>query len=368
MIVRPMRLRAPGLVLLALGMAACGQSETSPPPAGSAATTEASLAVTLARAEERLLRRTVVASGPVAPWQEMQLGVELSGMRVMELRVDVGQRVRAGDVLLELDHRTFDNDVREANAAVEEARAGVTLAEANLKRAQAMAERQLMSGSDMDQLRARREQAQAQLGTKIAARDSAVVRRQICDLRAPDDGVISARLVQPGQVVMAGAELLRLTRQGRLEWRAELAESELAQVTVGAEIEITDALGKVVHGKVRAVSPGLNPTTRTGTLYADLPEPGSLASGALVEGRVLLGEATGISVPAASVVRRDGYPYVFTVDPKGVVARVRVRVGATDGDRIEVLEGVKAGDAVVLRGAGFLGEGDRVRVVPDTKP
>lgn len=343
-------------------LAACGKSE-APAPAASAA--GEGMAVTEVRAERRPLRRFVVATGPVAPWQDMQLGVELNGLRVMELNVDVGQRVKKGDVLLVLDHRTFDNDLREAEAAVVEARAALALADANLKRAQTMADKHWMSGSDMDQLKAQRDQAEARLGTRIAARDSSAVRRQICDLRAPDDGVVSARLVQPGQVVMAGAELLRLTRQGRLEWRAEVSEAELAQVAVGAKVELSDPVGGTVLGSVRAVSPGLSPTTRTATVYADLPEPGRLAAGAVVEGRVLLGDSEALTVPSAAVVRRDGYPYVFRVDPAGTAKRVRIRVGAADGDRLEVLEGLAAGDAVVLSGAGFLADGDRVRVVAD---
>ncbi len=345
--------------LLAAGLAACSKSEsTAPAPS-------AALAVTTVKAERRPLRRTVVATGPIAPWQDMQLGVELNGLRVMELNVDVGQRVKKGDVLLVLDHRTFDNDLREAEAAVVEARAALALADANLKRAQAMADKHWMSGSDMDQLKAQRDQADARVGTRIAARDSAAVRRQICDLRAPDDGVVSARLVQPGQVVMAGSELLRLTRRGLLEWRAELAEAELARVVVGARVELADPTGGTVGGIVRAVSPGLSPTTRTATVYVDLPDPGHLAAGAVVEGRVLLGEADALTVPAATVVRRDGYPYVFRVDAGGRANRARIRLGASDGDHVEVLEGLAAGDAVVASGVGFLADGDPVRVVAD---
>ena len=84
---------------------------------------------------------------------------------------------------------------------------------------------------------------------------------------------------------------------------------------------------------------------------------------ARLQGRINTGMAQALTVPAAAVVQRDGHPTVFTVDAKGTARRVRIRTGATDGGRTEVLEGVRAGQAVVEQGAGFLGDGDAVRVV-----
>jgi len=189
------------------------------------------------------------------------------------------------------------------------------------------------------------------------------MRRDFASLRAPDDGVISKRMVQPGQVVMAGAELLRMIRQGRLEWRPELAEADLAKVKIGAVVNLRDANGQSVSGQVRAVSPGVDTATRTGTIYADLPQPGALKAGTFVEGRIITSASTGLLVPSTAVVMRDGYAYVFTVDAQNIVHRVRVTVGAAQGEQVEVLDGLKPGEAVVATGAGFLGDGDKVRVV-----
>jgi RND family efflux transporter MFP subunit len=189
------------------------------------------------------------------------------------------------------------------------------------------------------------------------------LRRDFAQLRAPDAGVISRRLVQPGQVVAAGTQLLGLIRQGRLEWRPELAEADLARVEIGDRATLRDPTGKPVSGRVRAVSPGVDTDKRTGTAYVDLPEPAGLKAGAYVEGRVLTDRSPGLVVPAAAVVVRDGYPYVFTVDAQSKARRVRVRTGERVGDQTEVLEGLAAGDRVVVQGAGFLGDGDTVRVV-----
>ena len=133
-------------------------------------------------------------------------------------------------------------------------------------------------------------------------------------------------------------------------------------MSVGDSVSLPSREGPVT-GTVRAVSPGVDAQTRTGTVHVDLPDPGSLQPGSYVEGRIQVGKGSGLTVPAAAVVLRDGLPYVFTVDEQGVARRVRVQTGAAVDGRTVLLDGVAAGDKVVLEGAGFLGDGDRVRVV-----
>jgi len=343
---------------LVLLLSACGDQ----PGAAGQDAPASTLAVTLARAQMRPIQRTVVVSGPVAAFEEMQLGVEISGARVTALNVDVGQQVRKGDVLLELDHRSLDSELQQANAALSEAEAGVALARANLARGELLVKDRFISASQLDELRAARTQAEARRNTARASRDAAQLRRDFAELRAPADGVISKRLVQPGQVVAAGTELLRLIRDGRLEWRAELPEDALARVEPGATVQLPSRDGTVT-GRIRAVSPGVDSQTRTGTIYADLPEPGPLQPGAYVEGRIVTGAGSALTVPAASVVQRDGHAYVFTLDDRHVAHRVRVAIGAKVDGRVEIVDGLEAGDAVVEHGAGFLGDGDTARVV-----
>ena len=348
-----------GALAAALLATGCGKPAADDPKAVAAAQ---GLPVTLVPADTREVERTIVVSGPVSAWEEMQLGVEVSGVRVTRLNVDVGQSVTAGQVLLELDARTLDSELAQAGAALNEAEAGAALAQANLRRSEALVRDKLVSAASVDELRAARSQAIARQATARAMRDTAQLRRDFATLRAPDSGVISKRLVQPGQVVAAGTPLLHLIRDNRLEWRAELADSELARVQVGDIVSITQA-GTRIDGRVRAVSPGVDAVTRTGTLYADLPDPGPLRAGSYVEGRITIGAAPGITVPVAAIVQRDGNSYVFTVEGK-TARRVRVRTGSTVGTRVEIVEGVRPGTQVVEAGAGFLGEGDIVRVVP----
>ncbi|RNF83665.1 efflux RND transporter periplasmic adaptor subunit [Montanilutibacter psychrotolerans] len=362
----PSRLLAPlsrsprlaALALVTLMLVGCGGEDQATAASAPAAT----LAVGMVPVQAREIERSVTVSGPVAAWEEMQLGVEVSGLRVTALHVDVGQVVRRGQVLLELDHRMLDSDLAQSRAALAEAEAGLQLAQANLNRGQALANEKLISASALDELRAARVQAQARRATAAAARDASQLRRDFASLRAPDDGVISKRLVQPGQVVAAGGELLRLIRQGRLEWRAELADAELALVRPGMTVRIATRDGEVT-GRVRAVSPGVDAATRTGTVHADLPQPGALQAGSFVEGRIATGRGNALVVPAASVVQRDGHAYVFTADDGRTVRRLRVRTGSRVDGRVEILEGLKAGMRVVNQGAGFLGDGDLVRVI-----
>lgn len=355
-----------GAIAIALMLAAtgCGPSEPADPEADAGAST---LAVTLATARPQAIERGVTASGPVSAYEEMQLGVEISGARVTALKVDVGQQVRKGQVLLELDHRTLDSELAQAQAALREAEASVALAQVNHDRARTLAGDRLISASQLDELRAALTQSEARRSTARAQRDASRLRRDFAELRAPADGIVSKRLVQPGQVVAAGTELLRMIRDGRLEWRAELPEAELARVEPGASVQLRYA-GQTVAGRIRAVSPGVDSQTRTGTVYADLPEPGPLKAGTYVEGRILGRSGQALMVPAAAVVQRDGHAYVFTLDGDRVAHRLRVRTGDSTERRVEILEGLKAGDQVVEQGAGFLGDGDSVRVVEAATP
>lgn len=355
--------RSPLALLLAGLLAGCGGAPEAPAPTPS-------LVVTTVSPVSQPMERTIAVSGSVAAWQEMYLGVELTGIRVAEVLVEVGDRVRAGQPLLRLDTRTLEVQARQADASVAQARASLELARANAERGATLVKEGLISSSNADELRATLTGAEAQVATAEADLEAARLRLGFATLRAPDDGIISARTVQPGQIVASGTDLLRLIRQGRLEWRAELTESDLTRVKIGTSVELTSPSGEHILGQVRAVSPAVDPETRTGVLYADLPAPGDLRSGMFAQGQILLGSTTASVLPRESVIFRDGYPYVFVArastgaaDTFNVEQR-RVTVGSQRGDLIEVQSGLTAEERVVVRGAGFLSDGDLVREVP----
>lgn len=337
-----------------LALAACGGGAT--PEA------TASLTVSLAAPQHREVTREVVASGAVEAWEEVSVGVELSGLRVASVDVEVGSVVAAGDVLLRVDDRTLASQLAQSDASVVEAQTNLETARRRAARIRELAGSQMVALQEAEEAEAARDNAQARLNTAIASRDAARVQRDFTVVRAPVAGVVSARSVQPGQVVGAGGELMRLIRDGRLEWRAELAEADLLRVGAGTQVQVDTSAGAVA-GTVRTVSPGLDAQRRTGTVYVDLPEPGPLRAGMFAQGRLALGRAQALLVPIEAVVRRDGRAYVFTVQDDNRVREQGVSVGVTHGDMIEIGEGLTADDRVVARGAGFLGDGDLVRVV-----
>lgn len=339
-----------------LFLAACGRGGGVPPEPA------ASLTVTTGQVQSRDIVQSIVASGSVAAWQEMSLGVELSGIRVDSVLVEVGARVRRGQPLLQLDTRSLQVDQRRAEASYAQAQSNLDLARASAERGESLIRQQLISQSDLDELRANLSRAEAQLQSAAAERDAARLRLEFATLRAPHAGVISARNVQPGQIVSAGTELLRLIRDGRLEWRAELPEADLVRVRPGAIVRVKGANGRDVTGTVRTVSPALDASSRTALVYADLPEPGELRAGMFAEGRIEVGSEQAWVLPRESVVVRDGYSYVFVLGDGTRVAQRRIEAGRPEGDVVPVRAGLEAGERVVVRGAGFLSDGDQVRV------
>ncbi len=345
------------IAALSAGLAACDQA---PEPAASPTP---SLTVETVAPRMRALPREVTASGAIAAWEEIAVGVELSGLRVTEVAVEVGDTVRRGDLLLRLDARTVRAQAAQSEAGLAQARAAADVAAKRAARTRELAAQRFVSEQDADQAQADATSAQAQLRTSRAALEAAQVQLGFTEVRAPHHGVISARSAQPGQVASAGGELLRMIRDGRLEWRAELAEADLVQVAPGTAVRVRGPGGAMIEGRVRQVSPALDPARRTGTVYADLLRPGPLRAGMFASGRVVFGTGQALVIPGEAVVRRDGRAYVYVVNAQRRARERRIETGATAGADIEVRQGLRPGERVVARGAGFLSDGDVVRIV-----
>jgi RND family efflux transporter MFP subunit len=346
-------------LVVASTLVACGKGAPDAEP-------PAALTVTLAKPAQRTIARSITASGSIAPWQEMSLGVEIASTRVARILVDVGSAVKRGQTLIELDGRTLQVELTQARARLAEADAALVLARANAARGRKLKEQQLISAGNADELIAGEARAEAQRQSAVAQLEAAQLRLSFATLKAPDSGVISARSVEPGQIVAPGNEMLRLIRQGRLEWRGELSGADLARVKVGMEVELLAPNGEKVVATVRSVSPSLDPRTRVGLVYADIPQPGALRAGMFAEGRLLLGDVVVMTVPRMSVVVRDGISYVFTLGEGNKVAERRIETGVTNADDIEVRAGLEPSESIVVTGAGFLTEGDRVAVAKES--
>lgn len=358
-----------------LAVSAChDEKDASPQNAATGTTATARPALSVAMTRPQLLDwpQTLSAGGNIAAWQEAIISAEQGNLRLTEVRVNVGDKVKKGQVLARLDGETLENDLLEAKASVAEARANLAEAQATHERGRQLRERGFYSPQQGTQTLTAAETAQARLHAAEARLQSAHSRRGKGDIVAPDDGVISARTASVGSVSEAGRELFRLIRGGRLEWRAEVTAAEMPRLRPGFVARLTAPDGSPVEGAVRMVAPTVDPQTRNGLVYVDIPPltQSGLGAGMFARGEFDLGPRPALTVPQSALVQREGFAYVFRLDAakteQAKVIQTKVGTGRFKGDRVEILTGIAADTAIVESGAGFLADGDTVRIV--TKP
>ncbi|HKQ12055.1 MAG TPA: efflux RND transporter periplasmic adaptor subunit [Steroidobacteraceae bacterium] len=347
------------VLLAALILVLRGASNRAHAPVAAAAAP----AVTTRTLETMQIARGVTANGTVYAWQEIVVGPEVGGYRVAAVNVEVGDRVRKGQELVQLAEDLLAADVASKRANLEQAQASLENAESAYRRATSLSGSGALSQSDVDKLRAEELAARARVEVSKAELQAADLRLRHTHVTAPDDGVISARSVNVGQVAQVGTEMLRLLRKGRVEWRAEIPESRIREIRVGQNVKLTTADGAQLDGKVRAIAPTVESNTRAGLVYVDIPSTGAARPGMFARGEILLGQASASMAPLSSVVTQDGYTYVFVVNEQQLVVRRRVSTGGVHDTQIEIVAGVEPGERIVDKGAGFLKDGDHVRVV-----
>jgi HlyD family secretion protein len=350
------------VLLAALILLLRGASTRGAPSVVSAA----AQAVTAKTLETMQVQRGVTANGTVYAWQEIVIGPEVGGYLVAAVNVDVGDRVRKGQALVQLSEDLLAAEVASKRANLEQAQASLENAAAAYRRAQSLSGSGALSQSDMDKLRSEELAARARVEVSKAELQGADLRLRHTRVTASDDGIISARSVNVGQVAQVGSEMLRLLRKGRVEWRAEIPESRMREIGIGQNVKLTTADGAQLEGKVRAIAPTVESSTRAGLVYVDIPSNRGTRPGMFARGEILLGQAAASMVSLSSIVTQDGYTYVFVVSDQQLVARRRVETGAVRGKQIEIVSGVQPGERVVDKGAGFLKDGDHVRVVLGT--
>ncbi|MGJ7508928.1 efflux RND transporter periplasmic adaptor subunit [Variovorax sp. GT1P44] len=331
-----------------------------------AATARPTLTVTVAKPETSELSVTLAANGNVAAWQEASVGSESSGLKLAEVRVNVGDVVKKGQVLATFTGDSVQADVAQARASLAEARATAADATGTAARARTLQATGAMSQQQINQYQTAEQTAKARVEAAEAVLAAQQVRGRNTQVLAPDDGVISSRTATVGSVVNAGTELFRLIRQGRLEWRAEVTSSELARIAVGTPAIVVSASGAQVSGKVRSVAPTVDPQTRAALVYVDIPnvlQNTGIKAGMFARGDFQLGRTSAVTVPQASIVPRDGFNHLLLLQPDNRVAQLKVETGRRVGDRVEITTPLPADARVVVQGAGFLNDGDLVRVV-----
>jgi RND family efflux transporter MFP subunit len=353
------------VVVAGLAVTWMARAADSKPAAEGKAASKPSLTVTLTQAQRADLAVTVAANGNIAPWQEAIVGAESNGWRLAEVRVNVGDVVQRGQVLASFTAELANAELAQSKAAVAEAEANAADAAANAARARELQTTGALSAQQINQYLTAERTAQARLDAQRASARVQQLRLAQTQVLAPDAGVISSRSATVGAVVPAGQELFRLIRQSRLEWRAEVAASDLGLIQPGMAVRVTTAGGATVAGKVRMVAPTVDAATRNGIVYVDLPAAlkGGARAGMFARGEFDIARSSAMTLPQTAVLLRDGFNYVFTLAADNKVQQLRVGVGRRVGERIEITQGLAATARVVASGAGFLGDGDTVRVV-----
>ena len=335
------------------------KSAAEPAKAGA----KAALTVSLTTPQTLEWPKVLPANGNVVAWQEAVIGPEISNYRITEVSVQVGDTVRKGQVLARIAIDTVASELAEAQAAVAELQASANEARDNAARAIELRDKGFYSSQLNTQYQTAQHTAAARLAAARARLQAAEVKMSKTTVTAPDDGIISARNAAVGSLTQQGQEMFRLIRGGRLEWRAEVPSADLAGLKPGVVATLTAPDGAQVQGKVRAVAPSVDPQTRNGLVYVDLPRTTAVRAGMFARGEFELARSPALTLPQSAVVLREGFAYVFRLEGADHVAQTKVLPGRRLGERMEIVSGLDGDTRVVENGAGFLADGDAVKVV-----
>lgn len=355
------------MMALGLTLAACGGGDDAKKAEAASKTGGgSSQTVSVAVASLQNLPRTVTASGTVSAWEEVPVGAETGGLTATAVYVDEGAWVRQGQPLVQLNDALLRAQLRQQQAAVQTAEANAARDQAALGRAQELKERGFLSQAALDTALANQRSSAANVAAAQASLSETRTRLAQATIRAPVAGQVIRRSVTRGQIVGAGTELFRIVRDGRLELDAQVPETELGLVRAGQTATVSsDEVGEAT-GRVRIVTSEVDAESRLGTARISLTG-GNFRPGMFARARIQVGAQPVVTVPTASVLYRENRAGVFVMGTDNRVRFQAVTVLSRTDDQTAV-EGLTAGARVVVAGAGFLGDGDRVAVAPAAAP
>jgi len=354
--------------------------------------------VTVAPVQTAAISRTIDATGTVAARDLLPIAPEASGLQVQQVLTDEGQTVRAGQELAILNSDVLRSQLNQAQAqstsaqavseqrqaALRQQQATLIEAQSNLRRYQQLARSGAISQADLEQRATAVATAQAAVSTAQAGigqaqadiqASQAEIQRLRTQLgqtivRSPANGVIAERLAKVGDVASTSNPLFRLIRNGDLELQLKLPATQLPQVRVGAPVRITSDVDRRINiqGTVREIAPLVDPQTRQATVKINLPQNPAIRSGLFLRASITTQSIQALTIPSKAVLpQTNGSSTVFVLQPDSTVRSQTVQTGATQGNdpintTVEVVQGLNAGDRVVVAGAGYLKDGDRVTV------
>ncbi|HEU5452674.1 MAG TPA: efflux RND transporter periplasmic adaptor subunit [Terriglobales bacterium] len=351
------------LVLLAAAALLAGCSRTRP---AEAAQPETVRDVAVIPASKAVVPDTIEAVGTVAAAQTAQLSAEVVGT-VRQVRVAEGQRVRRGEVLIVLDDAQQRAAVQQAQAAklaaeqqIAAATAEYELASATLKRYQILQEKKAVSPHEFDEVQARftattaqRSAAQAGLEQARAAEAQARTVLAFTTIRAPFEGVVTAKRVDPGALAAPGTPLLTVEDTGHFRLEASVDESNLRFVKMGETVPVgLDALNGDVEGKVAQIVPAADPASRSFVVKVALPADARLRSGLFGRAQFARGTRESVIVPRTAVLEHGQLQGVYVVGQQGDVSLRYVTLGKPIAQNVEILSGLSDGERLISAPAG----------------
>lgn len=309
-------------------------------------------------------------AGEVRPRIETRAGFQVAG-RIAQRRVEVGQTVKAGAVLAQIDPQDYRLAAEAAQAALTAAQADRDQQRADYKRFQDLRAQGFISQADLDRRKAALDAAEARWAQASANRQSSGNQADYASLRAPHDAVVTGIDAEVGQVVSAGQPVVRLARQGEKEVATAIPEQQLALVRTGAPVVVRLwAGGPEIAGRVREVAPVADPATRTYPARVSLidPPPG-VALGMTASVQFAAPVRAAILLPLQAVLVEGSAPQVWVFDAaSSTVTRRAIKLGGVSGNQIVVADGLKGGDVVVTAGVHLLQEGQKVRLLDAAAP
>ncbi|HLK18614.1 MAG TPA: efflux RND transporter periplasmic adaptor subunit [Bryobacteraceae bacterium] len=375
------------LLASAMWLAGCGQASRQKP----AASSEPAATVSTINAATESWPSIYEATGTVRARPTAVISAKLTGY-VREVKVQAGDRVREGQLLVTLDTRDLDVSSRRAEAAREEVRSAVpeadsavAAAKANLDLAQVtfgrmreLFQKTSISNQELDEASAKLKAAQAayevamarrlQLNSKLAQVDQEVrlteVTRSYADVVAPFAGVVISKSADPGSLALPGAPLFSIERDGAYRLEASVEESRLATIRVGQPVSITlDGVDQTMDARVSEIVPAVDSASRAYIVKIDLPAVPAVRSGVFGRALFQLGSRPVLAIPAAAVTERGQLQSVLVVD-SGIARTRLITTGQRTKDRVEVLSGLTAGEKVILPIPTDLADGAKVEVRP----
>lgn len=392
------------VAILALLLSACSGPYSEQTVSAVGPAEEPPAEVRVERVEETAIPEIVSANGELYAEEEATLGPKVPG-RVAKIHVDLGDVVKAGQVLAELEKSDYEFRLRQAEALVDQTRArlgildqegdAVTPEETAIVKQSAarrkearfifqttetLAKEGVLSTIDMEKAGVARDAAEAayqgaleqvmQLRAELVERRAQLelIKQNLadCEIRAPFDGAVTARVASLGEYLPVNGPVVRVVRQDPLRLRLEVPERSAVRVRIGQRIDVrTEGLRETPSGRVIRMSPAIDAESRSLLIEGHVPNPsGALRPGAFAEGVITVNpEARGVSVARDSVLSFAGVERVFVVAGGKLEDRVIKTGRLLDGDRVEVLEGLEPGANVVRQAHDRLTPGQRARVL-----